>query len=412
MLKKNFKGKKSDISQEKSFFELNYKEKEPGIMIKIREYFLEKQLKKYKGGITGFENDKAKDVGMVMVLTCDNEFYQKFVEKKEKIQDPELKLNAEEELPIPNDPEYPQNPRWAKLISDLNAKKSVTTDFIYNLIKALTLDKFNKEYLDRYLEKYSAWKNQKLREEDPKKLEFYEKYKHIVDVKKVKKIKTFIEEMYEKIGYFEWTYEDFLINFLSLIKFFTGLKLSLEIESNKKIFVKLFCSYPQLKGLAQAFEQNLQLKNYGLKYYELSLEIKKQRHEPIYQETETNLLIRDSKEPLQFHELDQHSQFYFPSYSPYELNKDTKFRRYTKNDQYHDCPNDPDFSRMELTPVLSTMTNEQFCCSNMRNLDKIRLIYRAFDEVVRLKRLKENEYLDSVIFIRNYDAYKERLETE
>ena len=397
---------KDDSKEEKSILEYKVKEMEPEITNKIINFFIERQIKKYQRGLTKISDQKEKDVGIVLVLSCDQEFYDTYSLKKEPIEDISVNMDLNEELP------KEEENKWIILIEYLREKKDITAKFIQIIKKALSLDKYNKVFFNRYIESYIIEKAKIFKEKEPKKTQFYLQNYHLLKFKEKNPFYSYIDCLYDKFGYFIWKYEDFIINFISLVKFFTGLKISMKVEPNLKIFLYFSGTEKNLRCLAEAFEYELQIKNYGLKYLEISKEISKANLQD--SEDSDNLLEDNNKETLQFHKLDHNNQSHFPPYAIYGKDLNIKFRRYSKNDLYHDCPNDPEFSNNSeslYNLVLSKNLENEKCCSNFRNIDKIRLMYRVFDELVVMKKLRE-DHLDSVIILRNYETYKELLGNE
>lgn len=405
---KYMRGKDQSV-EERSILHESLKEKEPQCIENITQFFLEKELNKYSGGIDEILKETKKDEGIALILNCDQEFYETFSLKKDVKEDPSLNLELTEDFPNKND-DYSMQ-KWEILIKNLSESKKNTSKYIYILKKAFSLDKTNKIFLDRYIQGYSQRKAKIFQELEPKKNKFYLENLNDIVVPATNKLKFYIDSLFDRYDFFIWKYEDFIINFVTLVKFFTGLKLTMEILPDLKIVINFFCTEPNLRGLAESFGYDLQIKNYALKYLEISREIKKKSLNQDLDQSDNALLIDDCKENLQFHELNHDNQFHFPPYINYQREINEKFRRYTKNDLYHECAYDTEFSQDELPDIVSTEPTNVTCCSNLRNIDRLRLIFRAFDEVVVLNKLRK-KYFDSIIIQRNYKAYKECLETK
>jgi len=394
-----------------AIFDLRFKEIEPEIRKKITDHFVEKEIKKFENGIPQLLKETEKDIGIAMVLKGEKDLYNKWVLNK-PIE--EKALDIEETFP-----ETEEDPKWNVLVEEFRNEKKMTENYIFVLYKIIALEKINREFLLNFVEAYSQKKADSFLKTRSKRNEFYVKIANkITPIKKNKKIvHKFIYDLFRKCGYFVWNYEDFLITFITLFKFFTGLKPTLEIQPNDKVIIKLFCTIKKLKGHADYFEYDLQLKNYALKYEKFSRDLENQSKqlEDIEgtengHEKEKETFIDTVTKDIQFHEMDQNVQFYFPPYSGYEIEKDVKFMRYSRNDLYHVCPSDPELSRMELQPVLGSEETKQRCCTNLRNIDQLRLIYLAFDERLKLKKMTDLEFLETIIILRNYKNYKEQLE--
>ena len=71
-----------------------------------------------------------------------------------------------------------------------------------------------------------------------------------------------------------------------------------------------------------------------------------------------------------------------------------KFKRYEKNDLYHECQG-----------VNGEMGENCHNCSKFRNIDKLRLITSSIDRLLRINYLKKQDILDKIIYQRNYESY-------
>ena len=397
-LRNHFQKNNLEVNYNNSSYDKDLNDKLDYLNIFMIDYFIAKLLKKSGKGISGIQKKKDLDVGFALIFNSDQEFNDAYLNKKTEVKNEVISLDLIEDLPNDVNSE--------KFIKNLLDQKNSTAKFITLLLKAITVDNYNKFLLKKYIEAYSLNKAKIFREEDPKICEFYDKNKAFLNLKKLKEEEKFIEKIYENNGFFTWKYEDFLINFITLVKFFTGLKVTLKIEPNFKVFLKFYCSEIVLKGLACYFEYDLQLKNYGHNYNQLYNQLRNKQEIELDSQSTKSKLIDGT---LQFHELNQENQINFPPYNKYEISKNKKFRRYTSDDLYYEIPNDPDLSISQFVSIVETQDIEQN--SIFRNIDKIRLIYRAFDDVISQKSLKK-EYLDSIIFLRNYNCNKDALDTK
>ena len=217
--------------------------------------------------------------------------------------------------------------------------------------------------------------------------------------------------------FFEFKYEDFLLLFLSLTKFMSGIKCKLEIDEANSIYVKFFCEDMIFKQLAETYKLKLQLKPYANFYNQLSMRVEFNPNNTC--EDELNRLFPPStnNETEQFHNMDTNDQLLFPPYETYTDRKGLKFRRYTKNnDKYHNCPLDPELICKIESKNLSTSYNnnntiddydenkQQVCCSEFRSIDKLRLILYTFEDR-RLIYLKKYARLKRIILLRNFQGY-------
>ena len=216
-------------------------------------------------------------------------------------------------------------------------------------------------------------------------------------------------------------FEDFIFIFCSFIKYFTGFKIKLEIsnDKNENIVLFIYGEEDKYESMAEFFGFQLQLKPYALKYEDYinrqnksitiqKLTKKKQKEEKI--ELEENLIINNDnsnennyiKNPntdFQFKDLNINNKLGFPPYLPFELNKKEKFRTYNKNDDYHFCEIDSDF------------TNNNKCLhtvSILRNIDKLRLIKLSLGDIFHFNDLYQYGFLNSILYKRNIENYKKK----
>jgi hypothetical protein len=235
----------------------------------------------------------------------------------------------------------------------------------------------------------------------------------------------------------EYGYDDFLLNMFKILRFYTRLNMSLELSADKKVHVKLFAKNKFYNLLAQSFYYDLQLKPYAIKYNEFKefYEKKDKKKEELglsaineeaddeENENEQFIAIYYSKPTPQFHELDYNQSINHPPYNSYALDKNLKFRRYLKNDKFHDCPHDPEISdeafdkyalvdeegyydeEYEVDPDKSARLTCEENCSKFRNIDKLRLLNEAVERTIKFHLLKDmNEHY---IFKKNHQEYKE-----
>ena len=90
-----------------------------------------------------------------------------------------------------------------------------------------------------------------------------------------------------------------------------------------------------------------------------------------------------------------------PPYRKFDMNKESKFRRYLPNDGYHICKNDPDFSRN---------LDSKEChnnCSKFRSIDKFRLIHSSLNYIMTISILYKNGLLKMIVNKRNNISYQE-----
>ena len=217
-------------------------------------------------------------------------------------------------------------------------------------------------------------------------------------------------------------FEDFIFIFCSFIRYFTGFKIKLEISNDKdeNIILFIYGEEDKYESIAEFFGFELQLKPYALKYEDYinrqnksitlqKLTKKNQKQEKI--ELEENLIINKDiiesnyiKNPntdLQFKDLDINNKLGFPPYIPFELNKKEKFRTYNRDDEYHFCEIDSDFSKNNNNKCLHD-------ANVLRNIDKLRLIKLSLADIFHFNDLYQYGFLNSILYKRNLINYKKK----
>ena len=213
-------------------------------------------------------------------------------------------------------------------------------------------------------------------------------------------------------------FEDFIFIFCSFIRYFTGFKIKLEISNdiNENIILFIYGEEDKYESLAEFFGFRLQLKPYALKYDDyikrqnssLTLEKlnkKAKKEEKI--ELEENLIINKDNEgnyiknkniDLEFKDLNINNRLGFPHYVPFELSKKDKFRTYNKNDEFHFCEVDSDFTNGKCLHDVSIF----------RNIDKLRLIKLSLQDIFHFNDLYQYGFLNSILYKRNLVNYKKK----
>ena len=220
--------------------------------------------------------------------------------------------------------------------------------------------------------------------------------------------------------YYELTFEDFIFIFSCIVNYFTGLEIKLELRnsSSKDVFLLLFCNGEETyEKLADIFDYELQLKPYALNYRNESeknnnsININKtdlsssdtSNQSLGYTKTINIKKISDLKLPSLLYEFQiKEKEFKFsPPYRDFNINKESKFRRYLPNDESHLCKNDPDFSR----EIENTECHKN--CSKFRSIDKFRLIHQSLNYIMTISHLYKNGLLKMIINKRNNIVYQE-----
>ena len=240
-----------------------------------------------------------------------------------------------------------------------------------------------------------------------------------IQLKKEKNLLLYNEEQNNENDLFY--FEDFIFIFCSIIHYFTGFKIKLEISNDKQqnIILFIYGEEDKYESIAEFFGFELQLKPYALKYEDyINKQNKSNNYKKLFKkekkqeeiELEENLIINKDisegnyiKNPntdLQFKQLNINNKLGFPPYMPFELNKKEKFRTYNKNDDYHFCEIDTDF-----------INNSNKCLhdvSVLRNIDKLRLIKLSLEDIFHLNDLYQYGFLQSILYKRNLINYKKK----
>ncbi len=216
--------------------------------------------------------------------------------------------------------------------------------------------------------------------------------------------------------YYEIQYEDIIYLFCSIIIYFTKLNVKLELgeQKQKNLMVIIYGKEEVYEYLADVLNYSLQLKPYAYKYVLFQKEYENKLKDintlKEFNEGQENLNDNDSESqilnvseddfycPIQFEDLKFSISYNFPPYKKYDKEKEIKFRRYEKNDLYHECQDVP-------------LNIEKNCkkCTKFRNIDKLRLITTSIDKLLSLNYLKKQEVLIMKLFQRNYKNYEDKI---
>ena len=213
------------------------------------------------------------------------------------------------------------------------------------------------------------------------------------------------------VDYYYFTYEDFILIFCRIIKYYTGLQLKLQFTKLPNSFcISIFGNEEQLSKLAEFNEYELKLKNYAYKYQFYSNEYEKIKNKDKLSTENSSFelgnLITNSKSknlivkewiPLKYSDLKIENSLHWSPYFKFENEKEEKFQRYENNDDYHECNISIDY--------------DDFCnkCSKFRNIDKIRIIYNTVDKIIKINYMIDEQLLKYIIIMRNYVSYQDKL---
>ncbi len=283
--------------------------------------------------------------------------------------------------------------------------KEAKTEEIKELLKfgleTLEFGSDDDPIFDKLINKYCQKKNDYLKQNFPEIYEEGLKYK---------------EKMYpnqpKNDFYYELDFEDLLLIICDVIKYYTKINIHLELGDLKtNVFMIVYGDEKIYEKLSFLFQYELQLKPYALKYEYYRRELEK------VEKLETGLLTNQHKildfsnedekykanylnnapeGAFQFEELHFSYPYLWPPYVEYNEKFEKKFRRYEKNDDFHQC----DF------------VDEEFVCdfcSKFRNIDKLRLLYDSLDKCLNFTYLKKQKIINTFIFKRNYISYHKKI---
>ena len=371
-----------------------------------------------------------------------------------------ISFTSENEAPIFKQPRK-SNPPLEEIYSNINESKKYL-NIIRKVLREIT--KFDESFIDVFLKEYSKRKSEKIITENKSYYdECLNVYKHYNwnnnSINKQSNNDDSSESddedffLYANTSssnqkkrkdeyefYTEITYEDYILILCSFIKYQTELDIHFQL-SDEQTFLLIYGNEKTYEKLAEKYRYDLQLKNYAFKYeYDKQKKNKKVDDsyidfKPTRQTTTTalnesittdiddllsesacssgsNILgeklidsyqrLPQSFPNLQFYKLKLHNQLHFPPYLPFRIEKKEKFRTYEKDDNYHDCNNDPDFNK-----VISGKCQHE--CSIFRNIDKLRLINISVEKVINFSFLEKEIILKKFIYKQNYTEYESKL---
>ena len=209
--------------------------------------------------------------------------------------------------------------------------------------------------------------------------------------------------------YYEFHYEDIIFLLCCIIRFFTKLTIKLDFEENSTNLLMFFYGNENTYDfLAENMGYELQLKPYAFVYEKYRI---KYKYNKDFKKKRKNFNLNDSvviRNPeiindkiFQFEELSYDFPYNFPPYEKFNLNKKEKFRRYEKNDSYHNCGN-----------IFNNSEGSCGFCSKYRNIDKLRLINYGINKIIKIKYLNKQGILLLNLNKRNYESYKNDISIE
>ena len=235
-------------------------------------------------------------------------------------------------------------------------------------------EQFEKSFdnlIDVTIEKYIAKKNEELK---IKNLKLYERLN--------KASLRLTNKNFE-----EFSYEGFLDVFCSIIIFYSHINIKIDFSAAKnEILLYFYGSEAVYDKLANYFDYELQLAPRAIEYAKTHQEDDNEEKNDLLQ----SFILHDKT--LQFRDYDINNAVYWPPYYVYKSEKQKKYRRYTKCDDFHDCKSDDGCE-----------------CSKYRGIDKLRLIYRMIDYLLKFSNMYRYKLLHMILFNRSYASYKERI---
>ena len=374
-----------------------------------------------------------EDVFLVLIFTGTLNFVQKYIhtakrkntfaEDSNKNDDNEIELEETKDekdikQEIINEDEISIN-NLMKIYKEENGKEKFKQIFknkmeqsqlyisvLRNVFKEL--DKTEDKLIEKIIYYYGQIISEKLKKEN---IEYYNICSKLFDKYKEEYLINIDKSIYK--SYYEISFEDFIIIFSCIVNYFTGLEIKLELRDSysKDVYLLLYCEEETYEKLADFFDYELQLKPYALNYRDTTEKSTNKRKLTKsssdislgFSKTININKISDLKLPSLLYEYQfKEKEFKFsPPYKEFDINKESKFRRYLPSDESHLCKNDPDFSR-ELEP------NE--ChknCSKFRSIDKFRLIHESLNHIMTISYLYKNGLLKMIINKRNNIIYQD-----
>ena len=378
----------------------------------------------YEMGIPDLIKDKGprdRDAYLFLLFNCPQHFFKKYCDKDLNIFDfkglnlitnlfvdcdPNLQLD---ESIANRTPEQIMTMDDNKIEEDIRARQ-IYTNTIENLLNHVfeNFENASEELISDLIKQCKDARLARMRTEF---LAAYEKLNKIN--KKVLK-----KEKKEVDNYSYLEYDDFVLIFSRIIKYFTQLDIQLSFTDLPNSYaLSIYGNEQQISKLAEKNEYELQLKNYALKYEKI-LEEENQKSPGLYTEDLLNIsnksednrqLLGNSVEdnnqnyrrewiPLKYSDLRENDLLCFSPTEKYRHEKEEKFQRYTGGDEYHECNVSYD--------------GDEICdegCSKFRGVDKLRLIYDSIDGLVKMNFLKQEKILNYILLKRDYLDYGDRL---
>ncbi|MCQ2819469.1 MAG: anoctamin [archaeon] len=406
-----------------------------------------------------FENTQnlPEDVFVMIKFICPKEFHRKYAKNSKPILTEELPLDSANQKKLDQSVDLPeQEQKKEEDTEGLLKPKDVSSwdvkEFEKERSNTLKMKKYIKnsfeelefnsiEVLDELMDLYAERKSLKIKQSEPTKF---------------KNGQAFLDSNYSylKEKYYYLEFEDILIMICSVLKTYAAFQMRLELgREETAVFLILYGSEEEYESMADISEYELQVKPYAAtyEYYDRKLKtLKEKKAEKMklnelkketqgddegafgYGQIDTlNVLSEDVKmtdkikdsvlnnTPIQYEDIEPRDVLLWSPYTPYvkqqrkkgrsarmDLPSENKYRMYTTDDLYHNCPVNGHSAEDESNRTGSARLDK---CSKFRNIDKIRLLFDSFDSLVKLIYLKKKGIIETTIIKRNYEAYGDKL---
>ena len=329
-------------------------------------------LSQYKNGIESiFEESKFEESDgnyFLIIFKCPNSFYQKYANFNNETLNQSLQM---------------------KLLSSVEKKLDFSSQKI-----------FDENYL-----------NINLKENDNKYIIFLNKIFEKFFGNTIYLLEMLIESYFDLKKKREFEYEDFILLFCSIIKYYTSLDISFELTNPENyLMIYIFGNENSYTKICGMLNYNLQINPIAISYEENDENLAKKAALSDSYLKNAELIEFDKKEPLlnsfkninienkQFEDYDVNNPIFWPPYFAYKEDKDDKFRRYEKNDDYH-------YSKEN--GIMDESDKKYF--SKFRNIDRLRFIKRILNKIIKFSELKNLDIFEEMLFKRNNKAYFQKL---
>ena len=329
-------------------------------------------LSQYKNGIESiFEESKFEESDgnyFLIIFKCPNSFYQKYANFNNETLNQSLQM---------------------KLLSSVEKKLDFSSQKI-----------FDENYL-----------NINLKENDNKYIIFLNKIFEKFFGNTIYLLEMLIESYFDLKKKREFEYEDFILLFCSIIKYYTSLDISFELTNPENyLMIYIFGNENSYTKICGMLNYNLQINPIAISYEENDENLAKKAALSDSYLKNAELIEFDKKEPLlnsfkninienkQFEDYDVNNPIFWPPYFAYKEDKDDKFRRYEKNDDYH-------YSKEN--GIMDESDKKYF--SKFRNIDRLRFIKRVLNKIIKFSELKNLDIFEEMLFKRNNKAYFQKL---